>query len=59
MSTIPKQDADSPASSIEPLRQAWLDALKDGYVKRLANLVTDDIVVVHGTGRCVRGRERN
>ena len=26
-------------------------------VERLAALVADDVVVVHGTGRCVRGRD--
>jgi uncharacterized protein (TIGR02246 family) len=44
-------------SSIDAVRQAWLDAIRDGDVERLATLVTDDVVIVHGSGRCVRGRD--
>jgi len=43
--------------SIAAVRQAWLDAVKAGDAERLAALVTDDVVVVHGNGRCVRGRD--
>jgi len=31
--------------------------VKAGDVERLGALVTDDVVVVHGDGRCVRGRD--
>lgn len=44
-------------SSIAAVRQEWLDAVKAGDAERLAALVTDDVVVVHGNGRCVRGRD--
>ena len=57
MDTIPKQDSDSAGESIDAVRQAWLDAIRTANVERLASLVTDDVVVVHGTGRCVRGRD--
>jgi uncharacterized protein (TIGR02246 family) len=57
MGTIPKPDDDSTPSSIDAIRQAWLDAIRAADVERLAALVTDDVVVVHGTGRCVRGRD--
>jgi len=51
------EDRDSAASSVAALRQAWLDAVRAGDVERLASLVTDDVVVVHGNGRCVQGRD--
>jgi len=50
-------DRDSAASSVAVLRQAWLDAMKSADVERLASLVTDDVVVVHGNGRCVHGKD--
>jgi ketosteroid isomerase-like protein len=31
--------------------------VRAGDAERLAALVTDDVVVVHGNGRCVRGRD--
>ena len=57
MGTISKSDSDSASSSIAAVQQAWLEAIKAADVERLATLVTDDVVVVHGTGRCVRGRD--
>ncbi|HXW93821.1 MAG TPA: DUF4440 domain-containing protein [Terriglobales bacterium] len=44
-------------SAIAVVRQAWLDAVRDGDVERLGALVSDDVVVVHGNGRCVCGKE--
>jgi uncharacterized protein (TIGR02246 family) len=57
MGTTPDQDTVSAASSVEAVWHAWLDAIKTGDVEKLATLVTDDVVVVHGTGRCLRGRD--
>ena len=57
MGTSSKSDSDSASSSIAAVQQAWLEAIKAADVERLATLVTDDVVVVHGTGRCVRGRD--
>ncbi len=57
MDSLPEPKTDSIASPIVAVRQAWLDAVKAGDAERLAAMVTDDIVVVHGNGRCVRGRE--
>ena len=57
MGTVPKPDSDSTSSSIDAIRQAWLDAIRAADVERLAALVTDDVVVVHATARCVRGRD--
>ena len=31
--------------------------MRDCDVERLGALVTDDVVVVHGNGRCVRGKD--
>jgi len=50
-------DSNSVASSVAALRQAWLDAVGAGDVERLAAMVTDDVVVVHGSGRCIHGRD--
>ena len=47
----------SAVSSITAVREAWLDAVRDRDVERLGTLVTDDVVVVHCNGRCVRGRD--
>ena len=57
MGTISKGDNSLLLESIDAVQQAWLDAIKAADVERLATLVTDDVVVVHGTGRCVRGRD--
>jgi len=51
------EDRDSAVTSITALRQAWLRAVRSSDVERLASLVTDDVVVVHGNGRCVHGRD--
>jgi len=48
---------DSVVLAIAVVRQAWLDAVREGDVERLGTLVTDDVVVVHGNGRCVCGKE--
>jgi uncharacterized protein (TIGR02246 family) len=53
-----EQSADfSVVSSIAAVRRAWLDAIKAADVEQLATLVTDDVVVVHGNGRCIRGKD--
>jgi uncharacterized protein (TIGR02246 family) len=57
MGTISQSDSDSTSSSISAVRQTWLDAIRAADVERLATLITDDIVVIHGTGRCVQGRD--
>ena len=44
-------------SSIAALRRDWLASIKASDTERLLGMVTDDIVVVHGDGRCVCGRE--
>jgi len=50
------EDRDSAVTSIAAVRQAWLNAVRSSDVERLASLVTDDVVVVHGNGRCVHGK---
>jgi uncharacterized protein (TIGR02246 family) len=54
---FPAAKGDTVALSIAAVRQAWLDALRAGDAERLATMVTDDVVVVHGNGRVVRGRD--
>lgn len=49
--------AEAVASSIAAVRQAWLAAAKAGDAEGLVAMVTDDIVVLHGNGRCVHGKD--
>jgi uncharacterized protein (TIGR02246 family) len=44
-------------ASVARVREAWLDAVRHADVEQLGSLVTDDVVVVHGNGRCVSGRD--
>jgi len=55
--TFPESDSHAVARAIAAVRQAWLDAVRAGDAARLADMVTDDVVVVHGDGRCLHGRE--
>jgi uncharacterized protein (TIGR02246 family) len=57
MDIFPQQETNSAISAIAAVRQAWLDAVGAADAERLATMVTDDVVVIHGNGRCVRGRE--
>ena len=52
-----KPGTDSDISMITALREAWLAAVKVGDAETLAGMLTDDVVVVHGNGRCVCGKE--
>jgi ketosteroid isomerase-like protein len=45
---------DSATLEITALREAWLAAVTSADADRLACLVTDDVVVIHADGRCVR-----
>jgi uncharacterized protein (TIGR02246 family) len=54
---FPEPDSDTATSSVAAVRRAWLDAVKAGDAERLAAMVTDDVVIVHGNGRCVHGRD--
>jgi uncharacterized protein (TIGR02246 family) len=58
LNTSQKPDGNTVASSIAAVRQAWLDAVRAGDAEQLAAMVTDDVVVVHGNGRCIRGRDQ-
>jgi ketosteroid isomerase-like protein len=44
-------------SAIAVVRQAWLDAGREGGVERLGALVTDDVAVAQGNGCGVCGKE--
>ena len=52
-----KLERDSDVSRIGAVRAAWIAAVKDSDIDRLVALATDDVVVVHGDGRCVCGKE--
>ena len=41
---------------ITALREAWLAAVRSADIGQLASLVADDVVIVHGDGRCIRGK---
>ncbi|HUI63774.1 MAG TPA: SgcJ/EcaC family oxidoreductase [Bacteroidota bacterium] len=49
---------DSDTEQIRILAERWLDAVAAGDIGQLGHLMTDDIVVIHGDGRIVSGRER-
>jgi uncharacterized protein (TIGR02246 family) len=57
MNPLQEPERNNVAQSIAAVREAWLDALKAGDAARLGAMVTDDIVVVHGNGRCIRGKD--
>jgi ketosteroid isomerase-like protein len=57
VSSSPKSDVDSDVSKIAAVRAAWIEAVKSSDVSRLADLGTDDVVAVRGTGRCACGKE--
>lgn len=39
------------------VREDWLAAVSNADISRLAWLVADDVIVVHGDGRCIRGKD--
>jgi ketosteroid isomerase-like protein len=52
----PNSDTDSAISKIAALREAWIAAVKANDADRLSAMVTDEVVVIHGNGRCLHGR---
>ncbi len=52
-----KDEQSAVNASIAIVRQRWLDAVRKCDVESLGSLVTDDVVVVHGDGRCIRGKD--
>jgi uncharacterized protein (TIGR02246 family) len=42
---------------VTAVREAWLAAVRSADIGRLASLVTEDVVVVHVDGRCIRGKD--
>ena len=56
VNSSPNSDIDSAVSKIAALREAWIAAVKASDADRLSSMVTDDVVVVHGNGRCVCGK---
>ena len=58
MDSFPNSDTDSDVSKIAALLKGWSAALKANDAIGMAAFVTDDVVVVHGNGRCVCGKEK-
>jgi len=48
---------ESAIPEITALREGWLEAVRSGDISRLAALVSDDVVIIHGDGRCIRGKD--
>ena len=48
---------DSAIVEITTLREAWLAAVRNADCRRLASLVADDVIIVHGDGHCIRGKD--
>ena len=49
-----------PHQDIQDIRRIaarWTEAVGSGEIERLGNLMTDDIVVIHGDGRLVCGKK--
>ena len=44
-------------TQIATVRQAWMQAVRDGDTNRLANLLTGDVVAVLKDGLCICGKE--
>jgi ketosteroid isomerase-like protein len=57
MSTIPKSDHSNDHSKVAAVRKAWIEAVISEDVNKLASLVTDDFVAVHGNGQCSCGKD--
>jgi len=48
---------DSAILEITALREAWLEAVRSADISRLVSLIADDVVIVHGDGRCIHGKD--
>ncbi len=55
MSTFPKSDVS--LDQIARVRKAWIEAVIDADVSKLATLVTDDVVAIDVNGQCTCGKE--
>jgi uncharacterized protein (TIGR02246 family) len=44
-------------AEVRALAIRWTDAVREGDVEQLGRLMADDIVVIHGNGRQICGRE--
>jgi ketosteroid isomerase-like protein len=54
MDAVLQQESKSVVSRIAAVRQAWLDAVRAADAERLAAMVTEDVVVVHGACEAAR-----
>ena len=55
-SSVPNASTSPEQAKIAGVRQAWMQAVRDGDANRLTNFVTDDVVAVLKDGRCICGK---
>jgi len=55
MSGTPRMELDSDGLKIAAIREAWVAGVKASDVDRLLALMTEDVVIVDGKGRCASG----
>ena len=55
-SSVPNAGTALEQAKIAGVRQAWMQAVRDGDANRLTNFVTDDVVAVLKDGRCICGK---
>ncbi|HUN87219.1 MAG TPA: SgcJ/EcaC family oxidoreductase [Terriglobales bacterium] len=56
MSSASKPQLSYDQSQVAAVRKAWIDAVLGEDVSRLAELMTDDVVVIRGNGQVVTGK---
>ena len=49
--------AEGQVDAIRALRERWIKAISEADIVQLEGLMEDDVVVVHGDGRCLSGRD--
>jgi len=57
VSTSPNLNRQSDVSKITAVWETWIASLRASDPNSLAALVTEDVVIVHGDGRCLCGKE--
>jgi uncharacterized protein (TIGR02246 family) len=55
--SVPNAGTTLEQAKIAEVRQAWVQAVREGDGNRLTNFLTDDVVAVLKDGRCICGKE--
>ena len=55
--SVPNAGTTLEQAKIAEVRQAWVQAVREGDGNRLTNFLTDDVVAVLKDGRCISGKE--